>query len=280
MKDVVIGAINNYGWDQIKYWVNSLDRSGFDGSKIMLCYNIGYDVAEKLKERNYTILAFGKDDENKKLVYNNPNQYVYNDRFEHIPAFLKKLSNKEEYRYIISADVRDIIFQSNPSTWLENNMGDKALNISTESILLKDEKWNTEVTLKRFGAQNYEELKDKPVLNVGIVSGKFDYVLDLFTNLSVMFDNRYKFQQDQPGLMLLMNMLCYKNISNFTKSEDGFACNLHIHQPNYNKEKLIEPSPKIINGVVCTNSGIPYSIVHQYDRIPEYVKLIEEKYGD
>ena len=37
MKDIVIGAITNYTFDKISPWVNSLDRCGFDGIKILLC---------------------------------------------------------------------------------------------------------------------------------------------------------------------------------------------------------------------------------------------------
>ena len=42
MKDIVIGCITGYSFDKIKYWVNSLDQSGFDGVKILLCYNIPF----------------------------------------------------------------------------------------------------------------------------------------------------------------------------------------------------------------------------------------------
>ena len=39
-RDLVIGAITNYNWDQIKYWVNSLDRSGFSAAGVNPC---GFD---------------------------------------------------------------------------------------------------------------------------------------------------------------------------------------------------------------------------------------------
>lgn len=280
MKDIVIGAINGYGWDKIKYWVNSLDSCGFTGTKIMVCYNIDYDVVEELTKRNYTVFAFGRDDENRRLVYNNEQLNIYNDRFEHIPFFLNQISNKKDYRYVISTDVRDVIFQSNPSTWLENNIGDKSLNICAESVLVKDEPWNRETMLKVFGKKYLEKTGNDLVLNVGVVSGKFDYVLDLFTNLSLVYDKRIKAPQDQISLNILMTMQSYKNVTHFNKSEDGFAAQLHIHAPNYDKHYLTEPSPQIIDGVVCTSQGIPYAIVHQYDRIPEWEKVIKMKYGD
>jgi hypothetical protein len=278
MNDIVIGAITNYGWDKIKNWVNSLDNCGFTGKKIMVCYNIDYDVVEKLNERNYIVLAFDRDDENRKLVYKNPLN-INNDRFEHIPFFLKSLAKEEKFRYIISTDVRDVIFQSNPSVWLENNIGDKKLNICCESILVKDEPWNRETMLGVFGQRFLDKTANDLVMNVGIVSGEFDYVLDLFTTLSLMYDKRIKYIQDQSSLNILMSMNPYKNITNFNKSEDGFACQLHIHAPKYDKTYLTEPSPKMIDGLVCTSKGVPYPIVHQYDRILDWENIINVKYG-
>ena len=42
------------------------------------------------------------------------------------------------------------------------------------------------------------------------------------------------------------------------------------------KEQFIENAK---DGKVLTSLGRPFSIVHQYDRVPEWRKLIEVKYG-
>jgi hypothetical protein len=69
----------------------------------------------------------------------------------------------------------------------------------------------------------------------------------------------------------------------YKRSEDGWACQLgttadpsKIHQF---KPLLLEPSPTIKDDIVTTSKGTPYYIVHQYDRVPEWRKLIEVKYG-
>ena len=46
------------------------------------------------------------------------------------------------------------------------------------------------------------------------------------------------------------------------------------------KPFLLEPSPVLKGDVVTTSTGIEYYIVHQYDRVPEWRKIIEEKYGE
>jgi hypothetical protein len=89
MDDIVIGSITGYDFDKIKPWVNSLDRSGFTGTKAMLCYNVSYETVEELVKRNYTILAFKKDDENKRFLYRDDFSIVV-ERFLHLWYLLKQ----------------------------------------------------------------------------------------------------------------------------------------------------------------------------------------------
>jgi hypothetical protein len=62
MRDIVIGSITNYRFEDIKPYINSLDRCGFDGLKVMVCFNIGIDVIEELVKRGYSILTFAEKD--------------------------------------------------------------------------------------------------------------------------------------------------------------------------------------------------------------------------
>ena len=36
MKDLIIGASTNYDWDKLKYWINSINESGFEGDKALI----------------------------------------------------------------------------------------------------------------------------------------------------------------------------------------------------------------------------------------------------
>ena len=83
MKDIVIGCITGYTFDKIKAWVNSLDTCGFTGEKVMLCYNIDYDVVEELTKRNYTIIAFKRNDELRRFEYKQDFNIML-ERFIHI----------------------------------------------------------------------------------------------------------------------------------------------------------------------------------------------------
>lgn len=288
MKDVVIGSITNYKWDQIKCWVNSLDQSGFSGLKVMLCYNIDFEVAEELSKRGYSIFAFGKDEENKKLKYNKENFNICLERFLHIWYFLGRLQNKEKYRYIIATDVGDVIFQTNPSEWLEKNIGNKEINVGSECIQYKNEEWNKQNMFLSFGPLVYESMQDKLVYNAGAIAGKFDSFIDLCYNIFLSSGGSPVNVPggggpDQAALNVLLSMKHFSDITNFAKSQDGWAAQLEI-MANPNKiEKLKdfinEPRLQIQNGEVFTYDNKKYCIVHQYDVVPELSKHIRERYA-
>lgn len=284
MKDVVIGAITNYDFDKIKPWVNSLDRCGFDGVKVMLCYNIDFATVEELIKRNYTILAFGKNEEQKRYEYNIDFSIVV-ERFLHSWYFLKRLEG--EYRYLIATDVKDVIFQTNPSKWLEDNIGDKQINVACESIRYKDEEWGNHNIFKAFGPLAHDTLKDNLIFNAGTVSGRFDTMLDLFYNIYLLCNGTsHRIEggggPDQAALNILLNMKPYKDITNFAMSEDGWAAQLGTTGPQILSRygsKLVESTPTFKDGKVCTSTGKPFAMVHQYDRVPEWKNIIEKEYA-
>jgi hypothetical protein len=283
MKDVVIGCITGYDFEKIKPWVNSLDRSGFDGVKAMVCYNVSYETVEELVKRNYTVLALNKDESNRKFVYKDEFSIVV-ERFLHMWYFLKKLQG--QYRYIVATDVKDVIFQGNPSDWLEKNMGDAQINVACESIRYKDEEWGAHNMFKAFGAVLHDHTKDNLIYNAGTVSGNFDTMLDFFLNVYLLCNGTSHFTEggggpDQAAVNILLNMKPYRDITRFTASEEGWAAQLGTTGPQVAGKyagKLVEKSPILVDNVVCTSDGTPFVMVHQYDRVPEWKEIIEKKY--
>jgi hypothetical protein len=283
MKDIVVGCITGYDFDKIKPWVNSLDRCGFDGTKAMVCYDVDYDTVEELVKRNYTVLAFKRNEEERRFEYREKFSIVV-ERFLHLWLLLKQF--KGQYRYIVTTDVKDVIFQTNPSTWLEQNIGNKEINVACESIRYKDEEWGNHNLLKSFGNLIHEHNIDNLIYNAGTISGKFDTMLDLFLNIYMLCNGTNHWIEggggpDQAALNVLLNMKPYKDITNFAMSEDGYAAQLGTTGPQVAgkyADKLVEKSPILVDNVVCTSDGRPFSIVHQYDRVPKWKEIIEKKY--
>jgi hypothetical protein len=40
---------------------------------------------------------------------------------------------------------------------------------------------------------------------------------------------------------------------------------------DYFKPNLLEEEAQLIDGQVCNSEGVPFAIVHQYDRIPSWI---------
>jgi hypothetical protein len=288
MKDMVIGSITGYDFDKIRPWVNSLDQSGFTGTKAMLCYNVSKETVEELTKRGYAIFAFNVNEKTGDYEYTKVFSIVV-ERFLHLWYFLKEY--KGTHRYIITTDVKDVIFQYNPSVWLEQNMGDKKINVASESIRYKDEDWGANNLYCSFGHMLYGELHNNTISNAGTISGDFDTMVDMFLNIYLLCNGTSHQVEggggpDQAALNVLLNMKSYRDITNFAASEDGWAAQLGTTGPQIAGkygDRLVEKSPIIVDNIivenmVCTSQGVPFALVHQYDRVPEWKEKIESKF--
>jgi len=140
--------------------------------------------------------------------------------------------------------------------------------------------------MKAFGALIHDHNKDNLIYNAGTVSGKFDTMVDLFLNIYMLCNSTSHYTEggggpDQAALNILLNMKSYKDITNFAMSDDGYAAQLGTTGPQIAGKygsKLVDKSPILVDNTVCTSDGTPFAIVHQYDRVPEWKKIIEAKY--
>ena len=279
MKDLIVGCATNYNWSQLKYWVNSINASGFTGDKVLILMNCDKDTVEKVSNAGFDIIAFGQDDKGN-LVYNS-SMMVHVERFFHI----YKLIKDKEYRFVITTDVKDVVFQKNPSEWIEKNLSEtQDLIFSSESIQYKNEPWGNQNLLETFGSQIYEDFKNGIIFNVGVLAGRSYAMRDLMMNIFASCIHRPIKICDQSTFNFLISQHPYLRTSSYNSSESGWACQLGTTADPSKIEQfrpfLLEPSPKMEGDKVVTSTGIEYTIVHQYDRVPEWRKVIEEKYND
>jgi hypothetical protein len=309
-KDLIIGCITNYKFYQIKPWINSINQCGFQGDKMLICYNIDFDTVNEIEKNGFSAITFNKDNRKKKWYYIRENKFnilinrffhlekilnkihykpqnkfnVVVDRFYHIWMILNKI--KTDYRYIITTDVKDVIFQKDPSIWLENNLGDKKIIASCESLKYKDEEWGYNNILNSFGLILSHHISNNLIFNCGVLAGEFYNMLDLFLNIYLICNGMNQYIQggggpDQAALNIILSMEPFKNITKITMSEEGWAAQLGTTGPHVEQKLgkyLVENTP-IYNQEVKTSTGIPFVIVHQYDRIPVWRDLINKKYG-
>lgn len=283
-KDLIIGCFTNYDWDKIRFWVNSIDKSGFEGDKAMIVYNSDFHTVQKLIDQRFMIYAFNRDDANQRFFF--PDQFVVVvQRFLDLYRFMNGIKI-EDYRYVIHTDVKDVVFQRNPSDYLTELMGDHKILASCESLRYRDEPWGNENMMHSY-PMVYDSIKDKPIWNCGVQAGDPAIMKDLWLSLylhSVSSQALTKvYNPDQAAYNILLNTELYRNVTRFTMSEDGWACQAGTTMDPTKidgfKKNLLEPQPIWKDGLACTTSGKVHAVLHQYDRIPEWKSIVERTYG-
>lgn len=274
-KDLIIGAFSNYNdYAVLKPWVQSIKDTGFDGDIVLIAIDVGNEIVEKLESEDVKVIRKG----------NPTKMMIHMLRFVHIYDYLR--NHQSEYRYVITTDVRDVVFQFNPSVYLQEftklRYG-KDLIIQSEAILIKDEKWNRDNIIKNFGEYFYNEVKESQVYNVGILAGQSDWVRDACFNIYQLSLNRPDWVADQAAFNIMVNFHPWYDHIQRASLKDAWAINAHVtNKPDQMEEfgpYLLEKRPSMIDGIVKNSDGIPFVIVHQYDRVPEWNEYYSKKYG-
>jgi hypothetical protein len=289
--DLVVGAVTGYKWDQIKHWANSLDRSGFTGKKVVIAYNMDYDTAEELTNRGYHIIGFYRDDLARQITYPVKDFSIVVERFLHYYLTLTNQSNRECTRFIIATDVRDVIFQRNPSEYLDGEwLRGHDLVMSSEGIAYKHEDWGNNNLFQSFGTSLWNTHKDNTIVNCGVIAGKFDAFLGLAKTIYLACLHAPQHVPggggpDQAALNLILDTYVYEHITWISSHESTWAAQLGTmmdpRKIDMYKPFLTEPLPTFNRETnqVVNHRGLPFSIVHQWDRVPEVKEAVERLYS-
>jgi hypothetical protein len=278
MKDLIIGGTANYDWSVLKYWVNSINKSGFTGDKVLIAMSCDAKTVEKLREAGVIVIGFQQDEEGN-LTYPNTGRPPHVERFFHLYNFLKN----NQYRYVVTTDVKDVVFQRNPIEFVEKNIKNKNLIFASESICYKDEPWGNQNLLETYGQTIYNDFKDNEIFNVGVLAGVGSAVRDMALNIFMATIGRPIPICDQSTFNFMISMSPYLETSLYTMSEDGWAAQLGTtadpSKIDSFKPHLLEESPQFDGDQITTSKGKPFFIVHQYDRVPAWRKHIETKFS-
>lgn len=283
MQDLVISAVSEYDYDKLKYWVNSLDRCGYKGKKAVICFNIKDTTVTALKNRGFDVVLVSNN-RNK----NNDGYHVADGISYQVPAlrhfsYWKYLNTLKDIRYVISTDISDVVFQTNPSDWLSENMCTYLLNYQSEGLKYKDEAWGNENLMHCFGPDIHNTLKDTSIYNAGSMAGEFETFKDF--SLKVHFATmsaQHNPTPDQAAVNVMLSLEPYKSWTKFNNHDVNWACEagttvdpskIDNFRPN-----LLCPEPTFDGEYVYNSKGEKYCIVHQYNRVPEWKQAIEKNY--
>lgn len=264
MKNLIIGGSFGYNIEQIRNWVESINRTIplEAADRAIVVGDTASDVVRWLESKHFTVIQVDKS-----------NLAPHVARFIFIYDYL--CSRYKSYKYVVTTDVRDVIFQSNPFEWLDNNLlPTKKLVAGSEGLLYKDEPWGNMNLYETYGQYVYDRFKDNEIFNVGVLGGTAEYIKDLVFNIVTNSVNRPVPIVDQAVFNVLSQTQPYKDIIQFTPHDSTWACQLGTTaDPNkieYFRTRLICAEPIYRDGVVYNSRNEMYCIVHQYDRVPAW----------
>jgi hypothetical protein len=259
---IIFGCITKYSPDDIRPYVESIQQSGFSGDKVMLVYDVPQETISYLKSKGWNL--YGADLQ----------QHIILQRFVDAYKILESYLDET----VIWTDVKDVIFQKDPTQWIEKNMKKEILAFS-ECVKFKDDSWAV-VNAGTSFPMEWEWLQDKVSYCAGTIVGKAYALRDLFIEIyrwSLTTANQGQLA-DQAAYNVLINLNHFKENVQFVKQEEGFVTQLGTVYMKANQLPILEPTPIFNFGTFYTADQEKFCLVHQYDRDEFVKKQIYEKY--
>lgn len=293
MGEVVIGAAAGYNWDILKPWVLSGREHGYN--LLLVATDIDNNTIKECTDHGVTLFLYGDQTENGVFFSqkeNRPPPHV--ERFIYIQEFIKRAD--QPWDQILLTDTRDVVFQSNifqHPGWPKHKQD--ALWFSTEGLVYEDEPWGANNFQQAMGMHLWNEYRTAPILNVGVWGGTKDMVLSVLSLMVNLSANRPIAIVDQAIYNYIMGLEVFRsrafllgaiNLGTTLPAVEagagdlGRICKLDSFAKYQYITKYMGTQPLIEDGKVyisATDKSL-YPIVHQWDRVPDLNKVIQEKY--
>jgi len=217
--DLILGVLGGTwvgpgSYPGIEAYVESIKRSGFSGRKIMLCWEIRPEVRDKLLQYGFELVE-----------QPHPCDPFFHARMRVCDQYLE--NHYKEFRYIFWLDIKDLVLQSNPSVWIEQNIGEHSIVASTEPVPINTEETNWLWARSILGEHKASEIEDRLVINGGAIAGKAEEMAAFFHQTHLLC---YPYGGPYPPCQISMNYVLYTmfNSGLYTPSwSEGFAACLH-----------------------------------------------------
>ena len=276
--DLILSAMKGpYEWSALRTFVNSVHRSGFRGRKVMLVSGITLEVLLQLEIAGWEVINYTIPPGTK------PFGSYCSERFWPANDFLKYA---EDFRYIIWTDWKDVVMQTDPSKWLENNLGLHTIIGCSEGMLIKEEFYNNG-WLKQAAPDDatYQLAREHPILCAGTLAGEglaMRFVLNAVYDVLSTSPNKPDYEGgvspliDQGILNYLLRVRPFEAITRVPEWSEGFCATVNWYIVHRWTNR---PAPEVRDGVFYPQGkSEPFCIVHQYDRDPLWKAAVEKRY--
>lgn len=269
MKKTLIGLCNNVcnNKEKIKLWSKSFKKFS-DGDVVLLGANMSDKdkvACEELKIY-YQPVEIGRE------------RQINHKRLEHIKNWIEK-SNAD---LILSTDVFDVVFQGDPFKKLDTENFD--FFTGGEGVDVNQEPWNWENITTLF-SDEVSKCIGKEIICSGVMAGKRDAMISVYDRMFELCEKSPDNHdiKDQAALIVMIVNNEIPNLKIFNL-DDGWVVHCGVAGPTQFfkkwgfKNNLKYGIPKMENGNVCTSEGSPFDMVHQFNRVLEWDKIIKQNY--
>lgn len=282
--DLVLTAARSYDWPQIRAFAISLVLTGFRGTKAVLVQDITPLARQNLLELGFVLIEFNVCDTNDRLdPATSAIRLGQAGRYAPAAEFLKN----NDFRYVVWADIRDVVFQTDPSLWLERHLSPSSLLGCTEGMGISGEyyndNWLRQVAYPDMAT--YEAARHNDICCSGTIAGEASAMRNLLSEMNLILRTRTS-QPDyaggltpclDQGVWNFLRYTQYKDISRNPDWSEGFCATVNwyiVHRWTR------DPVPEFKDGLFYPRGkSEPFCIVHQYDRDPAWKAAVEQRYA-
>jgi rubrerythrin len=271
-KNLILGILDNYTFHQVKKFVYSLKRIGFNGDiYLFIGPSTTPGTIRKLK-RNGIKLEFFEGLSSvpegniaiKTFPLRSPINY-YN--YRHYLYYDFMIRHRGEYDNVLLTDVKDVYFQADPFSFDMENKLYCALEGPTSKI--RTCSYNSKWVDYIYGEEVLKQLGDECISCAGTTWGKeeviIDYLYKMLQELQKVKDAKIAIDQAIHNYMIYTGML---GEVGFLKNDEGVVLTL-----SYEEDYTIDKS-----NVVRVKDDAVVKVIHQFHRRPDLVKATDKAY--
>jgi hypothetical protein len=283
MNDITLSYVHDLNWADYQAYAVSLNHTGYAGMKVLfITPDTKPDVRENFLGLGFT-LAEGHAPPVNPIQWNEGGWLRFRDA-------VKFLRSSGRFRYALWTDARDVIFQSNPFTWLENNLSiRKRLVIAGLGHAIKDCPQYNDPWVKASAGSDYARIREFEAITTGTIGGDADLVCSLFEDIYDGCCSRPSTVQlphpqgvtDQGELNVVARNASYADVMRIPRPEEGFTAQWWPGKSSWPEVFKHEGLPRFDSSdgtIYVPGTNTPFSIVHLYDRDPLWVTIMRDKY--
>ncbi|MBQ7577462.1 MAG: hypothetical protein IJT21_04235 [Synergistaceae bacterium] len=260
-KNLVIGSIIKYRWEEIEPFFESFAQSGFENCEcVMFVAHMSEYTLNKIKSFGVKLLPIPPKYDGKCII---------DYRWDLYTDFLR--DKQKDYDMIFTADVRDLFFQSDMFKFYQRHK--KFLGVALEDVTLSEpcNKW---WFVRRFGEADHEPIKNERVICMGTLWGTseefFNFSETMSENLKSDKYNYYEISDQPTANWFVYHEKLFNDILVTSTNQDGPVMTIGLSERENIK---LDSNDNVLNG-----KGEIAAVVHQYDRKPDIVIKVVDKY--